>query len=50
MCENATLCGNHLNLYQTVPGLNDPGKKVFLKTSWEKEKMLEGSCFTFDEN
>ena len=47
--QNATLCGNGLILYFTIPSLNNPKETDFLKTLWEKKKMLETSIFFFSK-
>ena len=38
------------SLPNTIPSFNDPEKEVFLKTLWEKEKMLVTSIFSFCRN
>ena len=40
-----------LTLYHTIPTFNDPERGyIFLKTFWEKEKMLVTSIFLFSQN
>ena len=39
-----------LTLYHTFKTFNDPEKEAFLKTLWEKEKMLVTSIFSFSHN
>ena len=42
--------GHALTLYHTIPIFNDPEIESFLKTLWEKEKMLVTSIFSFTDN
>ena len=37
-------------LYHSILTFKDPWKEVFLKTLWEKEKMLVTSIFSFSHN
>ena len=37
-------------LYHTIPTSNDLEKEAFMKTLWEKEKMLVTSIFSFSQN
>ena len=46
--QKVLLCGNGLTLPNN-PDFNDPKKKAFWKTLWEKERMLETSI-TFSVN
>ena len=39
-----------INFNHTILEFNDPKDKKFLTTSWEKEKMLVTSIFSFSHN
>ena len=43
-------CMLRLTLYNAIPTFNAPEKKSFLKTLWEKQKMLVTSIFCFSHN
>ena len=49
MSENAVLCGNGLSLSQTRPCASVCSTR-FMKTLWEKEKLLETSNFSFSHS
>ena len=41
---------DYLSYPHTIPTFNDPEKEGFLKTLWEKDKMLVTSIFSFSHN
>ena len=45
--SNLLTFGKELTLSQTIPGFYVSSVKVFLKTQWEKEKLLMRSNFAF---
>ena len=47
--QNVVLCGNGVNLYHTMPALNNL-VNLILKTLWEKEKILEIGIFSSFHN
>ena len=49
-CQKVLLCGNGLTHYHTILTFNAPEKQAFLKTLWEKEKMLVPSISSFSHN
>ena len=50
VCQNVVLCGNGLTLSQTSPGFYVSAVQVFVKTLWEKEKLLVTSNFSFSHS
>ena len=48
--ENTFLYGKELTHSHTMTPFDAPGKQAFLKTLWEKEKLLVMSNFSFSHS